>query len=676
MQIFFGACLFFIAVILLAYMPGKLLLLLLKRTLSPLEDVTLACVLGLLVSGLAYWLIAFAHQARLYVLWPLATAAVFIWLHRGKWKPVLGRSAKIEPCDEETVGRSRDRFSLALTGVAALGVIILALLPQYYTNLTRRPDGTMRVRPIPDVFLHIAVANELTHTVPPQSPVFSGRPLNYHYGMDLAVAMFANATGLNTRDLTLRFVPTLFLALSMLSVFCFSRSWLGSGYFGTLVVFLVFFGEDFAFFPGLLLSEKADWSVRYFSVPTVFSLFYTNAMLPGVGLLFAGLFCLQAYLRERSGVWLLLSAVLFVALMEVKVFTAAHIMCSLGFAAVVYLLLFRNADLFKVAALTAALAAPLVLSVFLGNKSGADISMAFDPLLYVSHMMKVLGMKDRLTGAVALTGIALPIYLVGCLGLRVICVPAILSALFRPDQKSGLRFVLAFFVVIGLLIALTCSITPAGWTHTYNNGAWFLAQSKYVAWIFAVEVLQTLYRHVIARGMRPLLAAAGITASAVALSVPATVQHFALERDPYRLYRKPLGKELQSYSLETLSVIDFLTKDAQPGDVVLPGDNLLAPTLALTKCRVPLGYFSNYLVALSDHSQRETAEKEFWKAWRLGKVRGEFLREAGIRYVAVSKRMEGVPAKLPPALFEVFENSQFAVFKVRSESLSETAPKP
>ena len=71
MQIFFGACLFFIAVILLAYVPGKLVLLLLKRTLSPLEDVTLACVLGLLVSGLAYWLIAFTHQARLYILWPM-----------------------------------------------------------------------------------------------------------------------------------------------------------------------------------------------------------------------------------------------------------------------------------------------------------------------------------------------------------------------------------------------------------------------------------------------------------------------------------------------------------------------------------------------------------------------------------------------------------------------------
>jgi hypothetical protein len=667
MQILFGACLFFVAVAMLAYGPGKLLLLLLKRTLSPIEDVTLACVLGLVVSGLVYWLIAFARHPHIYVLWPLATTALFVYLHAGKWKSRFGQFEKLAPHNEETVRRPRDRSGLALAGVVALGVTVLAILPQYYTNLTWRPDGTMRVHPVPDVFLHIAIANELTHTVPPQSPVFSGHPLTYHYGMDLTVAMFANATGLNTSDLTLRFVPTLFLVLSMLSVFCFSRSWLGSGYFAVLVVFLVFFGEDFSFIPGLLLGEKGDWSVSYFSVPTVFSLFYTNSMLPGVGLLFAALFCLQRYLRKRGAAWLFLSALLFVALMEVKVFTAAQIMCSLGFAAIVYFLVFRNADLFKVAALTATLAAPLVLSIYLGNKRGAEITTAFHPWLYVPHMVEVLGMKDRLTGVVALTGVALPIYLVGCLGLRVIGVPAILSALFRPDQKSGLRFVLAFFVVIGLLIALTCSITPAGWTQAYNNSGWFLAQSKYVAWIFAVEVLQTLYLHLVARGVRTGPAAGVIAMSAVALSVPATVQHFALERDPDRLYGKPLAKELQSYSLETLSVIHFLTKDAQPGDVVLPGDNLLAPTLALTKCRVPISYFSNFQVALSDYSQRETAEKEFWEAWRLGKVRGEFLREVGVRYVAVNKKSDGIPAKIPPALSQVFENSEFAVFKVQDQ---------
>jgi hypothetical protein len=91
---------------------------------------------------------------------------------------------------------------------------------------------------------------------------------------------------------------------------------------------------------------------------------------------------------------------------------------------------------------------------------------------------------------------------------------------------------------------------------------------------------------------------------------------------------------------------------------------------------VSLGYFSNNIVGRSDYMLRETAEKEFWKAWRPGNVREEFLWQAGVRYIAVSKKSEWIPAKIPLALSEVFENSEFAVFKVRPERLSEAAPKP
>ena len=111
-------------------------------------------------------------------------------------------------------------------------------------------------------------------------------------------------------------------------------------------------------------------------------------------------------------------------------------------------------------------------------------------------------------------------------------------------------------------------------------------------------------------------------------------------------------------------------------DVVLPGQNLLAPTLALTNCRVPIGYFSQYIVSLSDYTQRETAQREFWKVWRLGNVGEDFLREAGVSYIAVSKQTEGIPARIPTGISKVFENSEFAVFKARRESPSETGPKP
>ncbi|MEP6587057.1 MAG: hypothetical protein ABJB70_10055 [Candidatus Udaeobacter sp.] len=677
MQIVFGACLFVIAVIFLAYVPGKLLLIALKRILTPLEDVTLSCVLGLVVSGLVYWLMTFAHQASFYLLWPLTAAGVYVWLYGSKRKSLLNNSARLEPLSQGRATPSRDRSTIVLAGVLVLGIIALAVLPLYYTNFTSQPDGTMRVYPVSDVLFHIAIANELTHTVPPQAPVFAGHPLSYHYGMDLAVAMFARATGLNVRDLTVRFVPTLFVSLSMLSVFCFSRKWLRSGYFGALVVFLVFFGADFSFIPGLLLGEKGDWSLRYFSAPAVVTLFFTNPILPGLGVLFAGLFCLDCYVRERSRSWLFLTALLFVALIEVKMLMAAQLMCSLALAAVVYLVIFSKADLFKIGGCTAIGAVPLVSWVLLKNKSSAHIVTKFEPWLYVSHAMQTLGLGKWLSGPLAFAVVALPIYLVGCLGLRVIGVPAILTAIFRPRPGGAVRFLLGIFVVIGVVFALTCSFTPAGWTFRYNPiSSTFLVQGEYVAWIFAVEVFQTFYQWAIRRGIYPALAAGGITAAAAGLSLPATVQHFVVWRDPAHFFGagKPFGTELLTYDLQTLAAMDFLQTDAHPGDVVLPTDNLIAPVLALTKCRVPVGYFSFGLVARSEYTRRETAEKKFWNDWRLGKVEDGLLQDAHVRYVVVNKQTEGIPATIPASLSNVFENSEFAVFKVDPQRLSETVP--
>lgn len=679
MQIVSGACLFVIAVVLLGYTPGKLLLIALKRTLSPLEDLTLACFLGLIVSGVAYWSISYAHLARFFFVWPLGIGAVFVLLYLSKTKTLWLDPSKTGSLSRESARLPCDRSGVALAGVIALGIIVLAFLPFYYTNFTSRTDGTMRAYPVPDVVLHIAIANELTHTIPPQAPHFSGHPLSYHYGMDVAVAMFANATRLNTRDLTLRFVPTLLLVLSMLSVFCFSRNWLRSGYFGALVVLLVFFGEDLSFIPGLVRGENLDWSLRYFSVPpAVLPLFYTNPILPGLGLLFAGLFSLQRYLQERDGAWLFLTGLLFVALIEVKIFTAAQIMCSLGVAAVLYLVAYRNSDLFKLAACTAVLAIPLIWPVLLKNKSEANVVMTFEPGLYVSQAMEAIGMKDRFNGWLAFVTVALPIYLIGSLGLRVIGVPAILKAIFRPDAKSALRFILALFVVIGLLIALMFSLTPEGWTFRYNPvSGTFLVQSKYVAWLFAVEILQTCYRWAVGRGVYSSVAAATITAVAIGLSVPATLQHFIYWRNPDHLFGKgkPFGKQLLSYDAETLAVTDFLKKDAQPGDVVLCGDELLAPVLTLTKCRVPFGYFAYAAVARSDVTRRESAVKQFWKDWRLGNVQHDFVREVRVRYVVVRKTPEGLPATIPDIFSKVFENSEFAMFKIDWQNITETAAK-
>ena len=165
--------------------------------------------------------------------------------------------------------------------------------------------------------------------------------------------------------------------------------------------------------------------------------------------------------------------------------------------------------------------------------------------------------------------------------------------------------------------------------------------------------------------------------TAAALSLPATVQHFLVWRDPDHFFGagKPWGRQLLTYDPQTLAAMDFLQTDAHPGDVVLTADNLIAPVLGLTKCRVPVGYFALGLVARSDYTRRETAEKKFWTDWRLGKVEDALLQDANVRYVVVNKQTEGIPATIPVSLSKVFENSEFAVFKVDPRRLSEIAPK-
>ena len=159
-------------------------------------------------------------------------------------------------------------------------------------------------------------------------------------------------------------------------------------------------------------------------------------------------------------------------------------------------------------------------------------------------------------------------------------------------------------------------------------------------------------------------------ATTAALSLPATLQHFVVWHDPGHFFGagKPWGRQLLSYDSRTLAAMDFLQKDAHPGDVVLSDEDLIAPILAMTKCRVPLGYFSSGLVARRDYTRRETAEKKFWNDWRLGKIQDGLLQEAKVRYVVISKQAEGVPATVPDNLSKVFENSEFAVFKVNLSS--------
>ena len=635
--------LFLWGVLSIGYAPGALLLHVLKRSLTPLEHVSLSLTFGLVMSAVAYWLIAVTGHPALFVAWPICAVALLLYVRRRELSSFrVGFERSPAYARRATAGRYAP-----LLAVLALGVIVLIKLPLFFGNLTVRSDGGMTVVPISDALLHVAIANELTHTVPPQNPVFAGQALSYHYGMDLVTAMMARGAGLSVADLTVRFVPMLLVIAGMLTVFCFSRRWLaGSNGFAALTVLLVFFGEDFSFVPGFMHGWDFDWTTA-FNVPSVFSLFFVNPMLPAVGLLFAGLFCLQQYLDAPDYPWLALSAVCFAALTDVKVFTAAHLLGSLGAAACVYVVFHRRFELLKVTVVTAALTAPFLLNTILNNQAGAQIEVIPGPAGYVDGAVQRLGLP--VSGVPALLAVGLPLFLIASLGLRLAGSWSIVKTIFRPVRSEPLRFALAFFVVAGIALTLMLRIVAKG-QGGYDNGVWFFVQSKFVAWIFAVEVLRRWYERLRSLNWAPALAGALIAAPAVALAAPSTVQHFVV-----------MSREAAASDPAATDAARFVASKAQPGDVVLANQAVMARVLALAPVRLPVGYYAETLVSKNRFAQREALVLDFWRAWESGVSRTDIPRYLGVRYVSAEKRTD---LHLPADVKELYSSSGYVVLEL------------
>ena len=189
--------------------------------------------------------------------------------------------------------------------------------------------------------------------------------------------MFSSIPGLDVTNLTFRFIPSLFYILTLLSIFCFSRLWLASEYGAALLAFLVFFGEDLSFLPGLLQSSSSDWSAHYFRVPATFSLFSINPMLPALGFLFAGLYCLLRSISTPALTWPLFAGLLFAAVAECKIFTALHLTVSLMAAVLLSFAIFRKIQMLATAVIVAICIMPIFIGTFLSNSQGSQIAALF-----------------------------------------------------------------------------------------------------------------------------------------------------------------------------------------------------------------------------------------------------------------------------------------------------------
>lgn len=224
---------FLMAIVFILYFPGKVLVVAAKLRSGPLEDWALSLVTGMAASTGLYWICALFGVRCLFPLWPLGATGFCLFRGARKWRSVVGCHFPLE--------MSR----VLLAGLVALILVPLFLLPMHYRNMVLLPDGSMSYLDGPaDPLIHASVANELTHSGPPQVPFLAGQPLPYHCAMHLLAAMLSDVARLSTLDLMFRFLTTFFLAVTAPAIFCFARIWMGSSYAALLAVFLVIVGEE------------------------------------------------------------------------------------------------------------------------------------------------------------------------------------------------------------------------------------------------------------------------------------------------------------------------------------------------------------------------------------------------------------------------------------------------
>jgi hypothetical protein len=513
-----------------------------------------------------------------------------------------------------------------LAALVALSLMPLFALPVFYRNMALLPDGSMSyLDGLADPFFNLSIANELTHSIPPQAPFLAGRSLSYHYAMHVLAAMLSNESQLNTSDLVFRFLPTFFLVMTVLAIFCFARTWMGSSYAALLAVFLVVVGGDFSFIPGLLLHIQKYWSYEFFHVSLTSSSYYVNPMQVALPILFTGLFCLANFCEGGKKVSLAVTAFLFAVLGEYKIFTSAHVLAALMMAAVIQWLLFRDRRLLKVVAATALVSTPLWVYGWLSGEFNSGLGLTLEPWPYLPKMLHALGWGGTwlglqmrllfnahvitLANLVLLFAIALPMYVVGSLGVGTVAIPSILKTLARPRSSEAVRFFLACFAVLGPMIALTWSLTCEGGPPRYNDAVWFYMQSKHIIWIFAAESLFLVFRRLMRSRLPRPLAYCLILAAATIPTVPSTIQELSID----------VSEQLSLADAGAVKAMEYLDGHCQEGEVVLSDQQMNVLIVSVTKCRVPIAdLWASCQVSQSIVDQRFADYAGFWESWGQG----------------------------------------------------------
>lgn len=421
--------------------------------------------------------------------------------------------------------------------VAAFLIAVLALTMgnvAYANRIREEPDRTVLFGEYDsyDITYYAAIAAELSHTVPPESPFIAGRSLNHAFYPHLVVALIHRFGNLPILDLYFQYVWPAFLLLAALACFVFVQSIATTGV-ALLSAVLFITGGSLSYVvawlrpPDTHLWDGVMWSVNFAS-PGASSLLFNN-WSPTLCVLFAGLYALAAAEREVSRGWLVAASACFAVTAQFKPFAYGLMLFGLVGAAALASDGTVRQRLLKTAGLTLLLSTPYVYRMFaLWNDAPATIRPALLSLPQI--MLAKLDLGDVFYGWAASLGargaatvvagalLALPLFLIGGLGFRLFALPGVWRSLKGRADEASIFGVLGWTIVSAAVIPLVITVVPYFETLQFYQLALFLLP------IFVARA---------AVKSRPQWQNLAVAAAIIASAVPSTSHYLTMKWTDY-----------------------------------------------------------------------------------------------------------------------------------------------
>jgi hypothetical protein len=628
-------------------LPGYAASCMLRLRCAGEELLVLSLGLGLFASNVAFAAASYAQLAPLYWLLPLG-ALLYLSV---RW-----RLRARQPARAKAVLAT----NLLIWVVVALVAFTLTCVPVHGLDYVRDSAGVHLVS-WADGALHASIANELTHNFPPRNPFLGDQLLVYHYATELSAAVFCKFLGLPATAVCLRLLPTFFIALAALSFFALLKRLTGSVPAALLTPLLVLMGEDFSYFPGLWKGSSGVWTAEYFGSPSVFGLYFANPNLPAIATFACSMVAFSHAFRSARTrpSWLFVTAVTLALAGSYKIFFGIQALLALGLCALVC----RGQQRWfagKLLLATGAALGLLLTPTLVSHAQGKVVELV--PTFFTGYISTALSSLDladtaslravatmfaqRHVTAAGLAGwslVALPLFVLGTLGIRLLGLPRLLRALVARGSNAPLLPFLAWFVVCGYALGLGLRVTPVDEPGGYNNSVWFIVESKLASWIFVGLMLGNLFRT-----WSPRTAAWTAALQVVLLAAPGTVNTFTA-------VSKSASPTLAT-SDEVLVANHFAAHISPGANVLCESSSLRRLLLGEARARVPLApefYLSSFSRRVSLDRRIEDV-RQFWEAWGSGTLRADLAKKYHVDYVVSTRAVPGKSAAFKTATLFVY----------------------